>query len=91
MTTDNAKPMHNLGDIVFVLCRHRYWGAPSMMQTVITGKSFDANGENLRFAAFDADDIVVEVFSLEHEVEARQALADAIEFQKTHRQRGRRE
>lgn len=81
---------HSIGDVVFVLCRHRHWGTPSLVKTTVNGIVVNEYGENLRFASFDDTDIVVEVFAEDQEREARVALADAITFHKSDRQRAAR-
>lgn len=86
-----SKNGQDVGDMVFVLCADKYSHSPSLMKTVITGLRITETSEALRFWAIDERDEIVKVFNIENEAEARSALAQAIEFHKTRRQRERQE
>lgn len=72
---------YEIGEVVYVLCRHRDWGTPSLIKTTVAAVVM-SNDRLPRFANLTETEIVVEIFSERDRLAAISAYAEADKMHK---------
>lgn len=72
---------YEIGDVVYVLCRHRDWGTPSLIKTTVAAVVM-SNDRVPRFAGLHETEYVAEVFDAESWAEAEWTYEDAMKRHK---------
>ena len=74
----------DIGETVWVLCRHRDWGTPSLSLTTVTRIIWDENGEVKYLVPESGErDEIIKVFKFDDELEAKAEFCSAVERHQT--------